>query len=259
MDPYLENPRIWESVHNAAIVYMAAALNASLPQEYIAVVEQWLYVVPTERRIQPDLTIGDTGPLPRLGGGVAVIERPISTSDAPWIVEVPEDRTRQLYVNILRTDDHSQVVATLKLLSYTNKTPGRDRDAYRRKQQAVYASATHLIEIDLLRAGAHSAAVPLERLGDAPYDYLVCLHRGQTGPRFEIWPVTIQQRLPIIAVPLDAGVAEVTLNLQAVFNRCYEEGAYARLVNYSQEPVPPLEGEAAAWADALLRERGLRP
>jgi hypothetical protein len=51
---------------------------------------------------------------------------------------------------------------------------------------------------------------------------------------------------------------DVVLDMQAVFDRNYEEGAYAEQIDYTQEPVPPLTGEDAAWADALLRERGLR-
>jgi hypothetical protein len=38
----------------------------------------------------------------------------------------------------------------------------------------------------------------------------------------------------------------------------YEAGPYSRRVDYRREAVPPLEGEDAAWADALLREKGLR-
>ena len=69
----------------------------------------------------------------------------------------------------------------------------------------------------------------------------------------------MRQRLPRIAVPLDAGVPDVVLDLQAVLDRCYDEGAYARKIDYSQPPIPPLRPEDATWAEALLREKGLRP
>jgi hypothetical protein len=48
----------------------------------------------------------------------------------------------------------------------------------------------------------------------------------------------------------------VVLDLQTIFDRCYDESAYARLLNYRHEPWPPLQGEDAVWAQALLRERG---
>jgi hypothetical protein len=60
-------------------------------------------------------------------------------------------------------------------------------------------------------------------------------------------------------IPLAEGDPSVVLDLQAVFNLSYDAGAYDRLVDYAQEADPPLQGDDALWADALLRERGLRP
>jgi hypothetical protein len=50
----------------------------------------------------------------------------------------------------------------------------------------------------------------------------------------------------------------VVLELQPVFDRCYDEGPYARRVDYRREPPVPLTRADAEWADQLLRERGLR-
>ena len=57
--------------------------------------------------------------------------------------------------------------------------------------------------------------------------------------------------------PLAGGDPDVVLNLQAVFNRCYDEGAYVRRIDYRRDPVPPLQAEDAAWADGVLRDRQL--
>jgi hypothetical protein len=59
-------------------------------------------------------------------------------------------------------------------------------------------------------------------------------------------------------VPLDADVPEVILNLQTILDRVYDEGAYRRKIDYSRPPLPPLGEEDAAWAEALLREKGCR-
>ncbi len=48
------------------------------------------------------------------------------------------------------------------------------------------------------------------------------------------------------------------MDLQAVLNRCYEEAGYGDAVDYANEALPPLSAEDAVWADALLREKGLR-
>lgn len=69
---------------------------------------------------------------------------------------------------------------------------------------------------------------------------------------------TVRQRLPRVRVPLTGDDPDVVLDLQAVFDRCYDAAAYARSLDYRQPPVPPLRPADAEWADALLREKGLR-
>ena len=69
---------------------------------------------------------------------------------------------------------------------------------------------------------------------------------------------SVRQSLPRIAIPLDEGVPDVVLNLQAALNRCYDESAFARRIDYCRDPLPPLRAEDAVWADALLRAHKLR-
>ena len=47
------------------------------------------------------------------------------------------------------------------------------------------------------------------------------------------------------------------LELQPLVNEAYRNGTYED-TDYRRDPVPPLDPEDAAWADALLREKGLR-
>ncbi|MGH8059710.1 MAG: DUF4058 family protein, partial [Candidatus Entotheonellia bacterium] len=75
---------------------------------------------------------------------------------------------------------------------------------------------------------------------------------------YEVWAVSLRQRLPRIRVPLADDDPDVVLDLPAVFDRCYDAAAYARRLDYRREPPTPLEADDAAWAEALLRERGLR-
>ena len=167
---------------------------------------------------------------------------------------------REVFVQILPVDDQSRIVTAIEVLSASNKTAGSDgRELYLTKQQEVLRSDTHLIEIDLLRQGAHTVAAPIPALqARGRWDYLVCLHRAGAGRQFEVWPITLRQALPTIRVPLANGDPDVEVNLQAVFNRCYDEGGYARRLDYREEPPVPLSPDDAAWADALLRQAGLR-
>jgi hypothetical protein len=117
-------------------------------------------------------------------------------------------------------------------------------------------SRANLVEIDLLRGGQHTIAAPADRLG--PSDYRLCIH-GLEDPRtFEVFRLSVRDPLPNIGIPLRPGEPKAVLHLQEVLDRCYDEGAYDRVIDYTEEPDPPLSRKDAAWADALLRERGLR-
>ncbi|MFQ6044287.1 MAG: DUF4058 family protein, partial [Candidatus Poribacteria bacterium] len=154
----------------------------------------------------------------------------------------------------------SRVVTVIEVLSPSNKIAGSEgRQLYLTKQREILSSQTHLIEIDLLRQGEHTVAPPREMLlRKGKWDYLVCLHRSGQRGRYEVWAITLRQRLPRIHIPLQDSDPDIVLDLQAVFNRCYDEGAYARRLNYRSEPPIPLPDKNAQWSNELLREQGLR-
>ena len=66
-------------------------------------------------------------------------------------------------------------------------------------------------------------------------------------------------RLPIIKIPLRPGDADVPLDLQALIEQCYRNGAYEGTLDYSVDPDPRLLGAEREWAEEHLRELGLRP
>lgn len=141
MDPYLESPERWPSVHSAMITYLFDALDDVLPPGYAASLEERCRIIQTP-------------------------------FDPP-----------EIYIDIVTVGSKSRVVTTIELLSPVNKQPGEGREQYLAKQQQTLASHTHLIEIDLLRAGPPTVACGRPVYADVPrYDYLVCLHRsGQEG------------------------------------------------------------------------------
>lgn len=182
-------------------------------------------------------------------------------SDPPWVLTVKPEEMREVYIEILSVPDESRVVTAIEVLSPSNKNAdNQGQELYLTKQAEILSSQTHLIEIDFLRSGEHTVAVPPDMLlGRGDWDYLVCLHRGgQKEERYEVWAIPLPQRLPRIHVPLQEGDPDVVLDLQAVFNRCYDEGPYARRVDYRSEPPTPMKDDDAQWADTLLRERGFR-
>jgi hypothetical protein len=93
IDPYLEDPGIWQSVHATLIINMVAALNRVLPLPYVAVAEEWLRVLPNRQRIRPDVTLDLQAVLMRSYDDGAYSRRidyrlepvpPLAPADAVW-------------------------------------------------------------------------------------------------------------------------------------------------------------------------------
>ncbi len=141
-------------------------------------------------------------------------------------------------------------------MSLTNKTPGEHgRDLYLRKQREVLAAKVHLVEIDLLRGGEHTTAVPAGRLARAAgeFEYHVSIHHFDNLEDYFVYPIRLRQPLPEIAVPLLPGDPPVPLDLQAVFSRTYDAGPYPREIDYRQSvPPPPLSPAMESWLRDVL-------
>ena len=277
MDPYLESPAFWRGVHTNLVVFIGRALNIHLPPGFAAKVEERVYLQwednPSENRfVQPDVMIRRE-PVPvylpvergEERGGTAVLERPVDNVtelETPYEVVLLSPRERERFIEVVTTGDESRVVAVIEVLSPANKTPGSGRREYLSKQKALLGSETHLLEIDLLRGGQHTVAVPEQAVRERSktWDYLFCLHRGGEDEHYQYWAKTVRDRLPrTLFVPLTDGVPDAILDLQAVFEEVCDAGRYPRQADYTAAPFPPLAPEDEAWANALLQAAGLRP
>lgn len=260
MDPYLEHRAWWRGVHQRLIVYIADTLSEQLPQRYVADIGERLYVVEADRDVYPDVSVkrkresGRSGKSKRTAGGAVALQ-----SDPAVRVSLEPETLPEGYIEIRRADSEGRVVTVLEILSPTNKAAGsKGRDQYLAKQQELLQSTIHLLEIDLLRGGRYTVAAPRQELRRrAEWDYLCSLHRAG-DQECETWPVTLRQSLPRIAVPLSDGDKDFVLDMQAMLDHCYDAGHYQRQIDYRREPVVPFSADDASWADALLRERGLR-
>ena len=265
MDPYLENPVWWPDFHHSFITYARDSLQPGLRPRYRARISERIYIVEPPQHFYPDIAIlgeekkKETA-LPNVSGGNCQFA--VAEAEEPVIITLPKEAQKQGFIEILHAD--GAVVSVIEVISPVNKTPPRGLNDYHEKQRQLLESATHLVEIDLLRRGTHAVAVPSELVAEqcATWDYLVCVHRAkshrQACYRFEVYPVTIRRRLPRIRVPLRAPDPDIVLDLQAVFVRCYDSGGYEDFVDYNAEPPVPLAPDDATWADALLREAGRR-
>ena len=256
MAPYLEASGMWPDFHHGLITYVRDALQPLLLPKYRAQMGERLIMDYPDRSIYPDISVvRDT----------AQVYAPSAPDIATWDAELVSQSDQQVFqgkqafVEIVRASPEGKVISVMEVLSPSNKAPGPARWQYEAKQKQVLSSDVNLIEIDLLLDGAHVLAVPpreLESLGE--WDYLVCVSRGADRERFEVAPIPLAQRLPCVAVPLRADDADVTIDLQAVFTRCYDNGAYAEALDYSAPLSAPVSEEQSAWIESLLRQKGLR-
>lgn len=257
MDPYLEAKLIWPGFHNALVVYIRDQLRPLLHPRYIAAVEDRVFLEEPPRALISDVWIREQSSK-RNGGGVAVLEPQVATqahdADDPMLIELTDREMHESYIEILDRQSGQRVVTVIEVLSPTNKTPGPGRDAYLAKQEEVWKSATHLVEIDLLRGGEHTVLIPEGEVRDRrDYDYLVSVNRATNVRRFyETYPRSLRERLPRISIPLAEGDRDVVLDVQAVVDQTYDAGSYQARLPYDQPCTPPLREADQAWANDLI-------
>lgn len=253
MDPFLEDRAIFPDFHDRFIAYLSEAIQPALPVPYYAALGRRAWVEVSVRFIGPDVNVVSDPPRDQTPGSAAATIH----ATAPILVKVPHDEQSETLVEIyIGRGSERRLVTAIELLSPANKTPGeKGRDLYLRKQAELLDTKTHLIEIDLLRGGQHTTAVPENRLRRVVPDfaYHVCLHCFDSFEDFLIWPIQLPDSLPSIQVPLLPGDGEVAVDLQQVMQRTYEAGPYHREIDYRQSvPDPSLSKTDAQWVREKL-------
>jgi hypothetical protein len=246
MDPYLEHPDLWPDVHNGLIAALRDDLSPVVrPRYYVALEERTYLEEPPELILisRPDLAVVSavpgTAPDRAAAGGRRVLE-----VELPMALPV-----RETYLEVRGVAD-GDVVTVVELLSPANKRPGTGRRLYLDKRTAVLASGTSLVEIDLLRAGQRMPTIgpPIDG------DYRMIVGRGWRRPRAQVIAFGVRDPLPPFAVPLRRGEDEPSIDLGRVLRALYDRASYDLRIDYRRSPVPPLDGEDAAWAVHLLAD-----
>jgi len=252
MNPYLESR--WSNVHVLMMGAITGELNASLPDGLEARPEEEIRIETLAgERLQgfrPEVAIVDMGApeasVPAPSGAVAVAE-PIRLAyhSGPVVLR---------NVQIVDTSDHDRVVTVIEVLSPGNKLPGKLNKDYLAKLDAFEQAGSSWVEIDLLRSSRSSLAVTWQDLPEPKrLDYLVVACVAWQDDLL-LYPISLRERLPAIHIPLRQGDAHVALDLQAVLQRVYKDGAFNSL-NYSKQLEPPLSPADAEWAAGLIAGR----
>ena len=244
MDPYLEHPALWTSVHARLMVVMATQLKPLIRPRYVATVEERVYFEGTEQQRVPDVSVHNLAPSREQSSSA------IGLMDTPLVVDVEQLETREHYIEILDRHQAMRVVTVIEVVSPSTKMAGPGRRSYQAKQQETLASEAHFVEIDLLRRGRHVVAVSeasVRALGT--YQYLACVSRWPARKRSEVYLRTLRDRLPRIRMPLAAPDADVPLDVQTALERVYDDGDYILRIPYDRPCEPALEPADQQWVN----------
>lgn len=255
MDPYLEQS--WGDVHARLIIYACDSLQGLLPRSLRARMEERVFVDSPqagERDVYPDVRVVERG----RGPATAAVVGEVAAAQ-PLIIHLGDEPVTETFLEIIDVGSGRRVVTVIEFLSAANKRPGAGQELYVKKQGELLAENVSLVEIDLLRAGRSVLSVDPRRIPPSHRTlYRVVVRRGWLPFQAEVYAAPLRQRLPVIWVPLRETDPDVPLDLQALLDRCYDNGGYANDIDYEAEPDPPLPPADADWADALLREKGHR-
>jgi Protein of unknown function (DUF4058) len=245
MNPYLEAPELWSEFHSRLIVAIADALDDLLSRQYRVAVEKRVYLSEEDEQLLigiPDIAVmgtqaETTPPLPN-NQATAVIE--------PLTVELPTlEEVQERYLEI-REGSTGTVITVLELLSPKNKRSGEGRNAYLQKRQEVLRSATHLIEVDLLRAGE-----PMPMRTVAQSSYRILISRSSLRPQAQLYGFNLRQPIPPIPIPLQPDVAEPLLDVQPLLHRVYDRARFELAIDYCAMPKPGVSAGDWEWIQIL--------
>jgi hypothetical protein len=234
MDPYLEQPIFWSEFHNRLIVAIADAIVPNLLPRYYVGVETRTYRDHDDGELLigiPDAVIlstkGQSQGLPsqsETSGSAAV-----ATQIRPQEVTLPvSSETKERYLEV-REAGTDAVIAVIEVLSPKNKRKGDGRVAYEAKRQKILDSASHLVEIDLLRSDS-----PMAMQGATGTDYRILVSRSERRPKAELYGFTLQEAIPSFPLPLKLPSEVVMVELQAIVQGVYDRGGYAVRIDYQQ-------------------------
>jgi hypothetical protein len=201
---------------------MCDAIQERLGPNYVALIAPYVALESIESSPARQVIVPDIGVLrddaPQASTAVASITPAPLT--IPVQIAVP---TRYARIEI-RSVTQQTLVTVIELLSPANKQAGADgADAYEKKRQEPFASSTHLLEIDLLRAGVRPRlARPLP-----PTAYCVLLSRANRWPLVEVWPIGLSDQLPV----LPCRWRILTLTCRSTWARCCEGCIGARVMS----------------------------
>lgn len=256
MDPYLEG-EMWMEFHDTLANEIRGQVMQRLSERYVALLNKhyWLddgaleIVSNARSSMYPDVHVVEASH--------------VQEALAEYVVADTRERVLELVSPIpqeipalsveIRDVAERRLVTVIEILSPGNKR-GKGWEQYNEKRAELLGTRTHLVEIDLLRAGRR-----IQLIGELPNaPYFVFLSRVQRRPRTQVYPIHLREKLPMIPIPLLRPDPDVTLDLQSAVDACFNLVHYERLLDYSAPPpLPELNPEDAQWVQEKIRAAAL--
>jgi hypothetical protein len=219
MDPYLEAQALWpEFQHNLVACWMEVLLPS----------------------------IGDRYRL-RVGSRSYVNEQVL-------LVSVIKEQHQEEYLEV-RQRGTDKLITLVDLISPTNRTTAVGRQAYLTRRTEARQAGAHVVEQDFVLQGQTCLDVAPDSGPD--YDHAVTVGRARQPDRFEMYTTTVQNKLPRIRLPLASDDRDLVVDVQAVFNRCYDR-FFAGRIDYKKDPPVLLRDGDRKWMVQMLKQAGLR-
>jgi hypothetical protein len=220
MDPYLEDDKLWPGFQHHLVHALHQLLLPGLMDRYRARISQRHYV----------------------------------SEQALFTSVLREEHTEALVEIRQRTD--GRLITLLEVMSPANKMCDAGRQAYLARRQEAKSAKANIVEVDLVLQG--TSLVDYSRDGLPSWDYAVFVSRAAQPDRYEIFPATLPKRLPKFRLPLAADDRDTVIDLQAAFARAYDQGDFAKHINYDRDPPTKLGDENRDWLRQRLHEQQKR-
>lgn len=253
MDPYLE--RFWNDVHGKLVTYIADELNEMLPPRFRATMQERVVTADLDQPLSgaryPDVPVLEA---PLITGFGRATRSTRTLVRSPALLAYQGEPLTEYFVEIVDTKFGEKVVTAIEVLSPENKRPGDGMRQFQAKQSEYRTARVSRVEIDLLREGRRLFEFPGRLLGaESGKPYYVTVYRSGKPGQCELYGIDLRESLPVISIPLRSQDPDVLLDLQPLIEHVYRTGRFP--IDYDEPCDPPLEGDDAVWARALLDAR----
>jgi len=248
MNPYLEHPSLWAGIHHRLITAIANNLAPQIRPKYIVAIEERVYEVNGDTVLVgvPDIAVQNSRSLSLpTASNFAVVST--TTQPIEVILPLPEIVTEG-YLEI-RAVETEEVITIIEVLSPKNKQVGIGRLQYETKRWKILGSATHFVEIDLLRQGN-----PMLMVGQMQTHYRIMISQSETRPKAQLYGFNLPNRIPEFPIPLRFGEPQPVIDLNLLLNEIYDQGSYDLRINYNRPPIPALSEIDMAWVKEKLAQ-----